>query len=263
MECNFSTVAFHCFGSPIRWYSLAYIFGILGALKLSKTLLTRTNSTITEKNLEEFMNYCVLGIVLGGRLGFVLIYAFDYYSENPLEIVKVWKGGMSFFGGFCGTAAVALWFCKKRRIPFWEFMDLWSVSAPIGLFLGRIANFINAELLGKPTKAPWGVVFHDGVVRHPSQIYEAILEGLILLVVMILCFQKTSFSSYHGKLSGLFCVGYGVARFVAEFFREPDNQFSANLLSETGLNINQYICVVIVLLGTVLIRNSKSDNNHC
>jgi phosphatidylglycerol:prolipoprotein diacylglycerol transferase len=247
----------------VHWYSLAYIFGIIIAQRLSIFLSKQLEIKIASRLIDDFVSVAIIGIILGGRLGYVLFYDFAYYFRFPIEIFKVWKGGMSFYGGFIGVVAAAYWFCRKHKIIFLRFLDLWSVSVPIGLFFGRIANFINAELLGKESSVPWNVIFSDGIQRHPSQLYEAFLEGILLFFMMLLAFNK-KYHQYRGRLSGIFCAGYGVARFCAEFFREPDSDFSHKLLCTSGLNLNQYMSIAIFLLGMVLIANqavkSRPDN---
>lgn len=261
MECNFSKVAFSVLGWPIHWYSLAYIFGVLIAFFLTKHLNTLSKFNIPENLFDAFLNWLVIGIIFGGRLGYVLFYDFDYYATYPLEIIKIWKGGMAFYGGILGVILSTFLFCKKYKVSFWSFIDLWSVSAPIGLFLGRIANFINGELLGKKADIFWGVIFEDKILRHPSQLYEAFLEGFLLFLIMLFCF-KTGFFKRKGFLAGTFCFGYGFFRFMAEFFREPDSYFSYNLLETTGLNLNQYFSIVIFLIGIILIYRSKGKINE-
>jgi phosphatidylglycerol:prolipoprotein diacylglycerol transferase len=256
LVCNFSNVAFSIFGFPIYWYSLAYIFGVSVALKLTVFFSRQTEYKIPPALPDEFVGTAICGIILGGRLGHVLFYDFDYYIKFPSEIFKIWRGGMSFYGGFIGVVAATYWFCKKRQVKFLNFIDLWSVSVPIGLFFGRIANFVNAELLGKKTDAPWHVIFSDGIPRHPSQLYEAFLEGAVLFCIMLVSFQKKS-HQYGGKLSGIFCCGYGAARFCAEFFREPDSEFSCKLLHLSGLNLNQFMSVAMTILGIFLISKAK------
>ena len=255
MICDFSPVAFQIFGFSIHWYSFAYIFGLLIAVKLTEFLAVRSEQSEHLMFARDFLNYAIIGIVVGGRLGHVLFYGLQYYTENYFEILKVWKGGMSFFGGFVGVVFVTYVYCRKQKIDFLRFIDLWAVSVPIGLFLGRIANFINGELLGKATYSPWYVIFADGVPRHPSQLYEAFLEGVLLFLIMIFAFYKKA-HKYHGMLSGIFCVGYGVARIIGEFFREPDSLFSAELLHAYGINLNQLMSVGIILLGSALIYRS-------
>jgi phosphatidylglycerol:prolipoprotein diacylglycerol transferase len=256
MVCDFSGIAFYAFGFPIHWYSLAYIFGLVIALKLTEffgTISGASDQKNFKVNQNNFLNYAIIGIIVGGRLGHVLFYDFGYFSTHCTEILKIWKGGMSFFGGFTGVVCSAYLFCKKQKIDFFEFIDLWSISVPIGLFLGRITNFLNGELLGTPSDVPWHVIFNDGITRHPSQIYEAILEGILLFLVMLFSFHKKNYKR-RGVLSGIFCIGYGVARFIGEFFREPDSTFSYKLLYYTCLNFNQYLSILIITLGIVLTR---------
>lgn len=270
MVCDFSPIAFYILKFPVHWYSLAYIFGILFALFLAERLsylagcwkpknnLSGEINPPSSGNLEAFLNYAIVGIIVGGRLGHVLFYDFAYYYSHPHEILQVWKGGMSFFGGFLGAIGTAAIFCSLKRIDFWNFADLWAVGAPIGLFLGRLANFINGELLGKWTTMAWGVIFKDGVLRHPSQIYEALSEGIVLFCVMLYCFYKKQLYFRRKALSGIFCLGYGIARFVCEFFREPDSIFSEDLLIKTGLNLNQYMSIGIFFLGMLLFLTSRT-----
>ncbi len=256
MVCNFSPVAFHVFGFPIHWYSFAYIFGIIFAFKLTEFLMKKEEYNVGPKVLDDFVGVLVLGIILGGRVGHVLFYDFEYYAQNPLEIIKIWKGGMSFFGGFIGVIIATYFFCKQNKLKFLRFIDYWSVGIPIGLFFGRIANFINGELLGKPSSViAWNVVFGDGIPRHPSQIYEAILEGVVLFLIMIFAFYKKQ-NEFEGRLSGIFCLGYGINRFIGECFRMPDSLFSWDLFLKTGINLNQYFCWIIMGLGMFLIYRS-------
>lgn len=277
MVCDFSPNAFFVFGFPIHWYSLAYVFGIVFALwlavRLGKTAMQWREAGDMEAaslkppskiDLEEFLNYAVIGMVLGGRLGHVFFYDSAYYFEHPMEILRVWKGGMSFFGGFLGSISAAAIFCRRKNINFWNFADIWAVGAPVGLFFGRIANFINGELLGKETTVAWGVIFKDGVVRHPSQLYEAFLEGVLLFATMLYCFYGKKLYVRKGALSGAFCVGYGMARFIGEFFREPDSSFSYELLMTSGLNLNQYMSVGIFAVGVFLLycRVRKRANSN-
>jgi phosphatidylglycerol:prolipoprotein diacylglycerol transferase len=256
MVLDFSNVAFSLFGFSVHWYSLAYIFGILIALKLTTFFARKSNSAISAIQLEDFVGIAVGGIIVGGRLGHVFFYDPDFYLVRPMEIFKIWKGGMSFYGGFLGILAVAYWFCAKQGINFLKFMDLWSISVPQGLFWGRIANFVNGELLGKESNVAWHVVFKDGVPRHPSQIYEALGEGALLFLIMLWAFKKRHHRR-SGRLSGIFCLGYGAVRFVAEIFREPDSRFSYLLLYSSGLNLNQYMSISLTLLGIALIFKSS------
>ncbi|MDR1551636.1 MAG: prolipoprotein diacylglyceryl transferase [Holosporaceae bacterium] len=257
MVCNFSNIAFSIFGLPVYWYSLAYIFGIIIAQRLSISFSRHLIIKISPNLIDDFISVAIFGIVIGGRFGHVLLYDAGYYLRFPSEVFKVWHGGMSFYGGFLGIIAVAYWFCKKHRVDFLRFLDLWSVSVPVGLFFGRIANFINAELPGRATAIPWQVIFHDGVPRHPSQLYEAFFEGIVLFAVMLIAFYRQCHRQ-RGVLSGFFCVGYGLARFVCEFFREPDSEFSYKLLNASGLDLNQYVSMLMLLLGVVLLSKSRA-----
>ncbi|MDR1361639.1 MAG: prolipoprotein diacylglyceryl transferase [Holosporaceae bacterium] len=261
MVCDFSNVAFYVVGYPIHWYSLAYIFGLLAAAFLTNLLATESGQALPRHFINEFIDYAIVGIILGGRFGHVLIYDFDYYTANPSEILKIWKGGMSFYGGFAGVLMAAHLFCRKRHLQLLKFMDLWAVSVPIGLFLGRIANFINGELLGTQTAVPWAVIFPDGVPRHPSQLYEAFCEGILLFVLLLWSFFHWKCHEKPGALCGIFAVGYGLARFICEFFREADSDFSSRLLLGTGLNLNQYMSMCLMAGGACLLfrRCSKVE----
>ncbi|MDR2794178.1 MAG: prolipoprotein diacylglyceryl transferase [Holosporaceae bacterium] len=260
MICNFSKVAFDIFGLQVHWYSLAYIFGILFSVYATNFLAPKSYSTLGKDVVDAFISYAIVGIIAGGRLGHVLFYDFEHYCSNPNEIIKIWNGGMSFYGGFLGTVGAAYFFCRRHKLIFLKFMDLWAVSVPIGLFLGRIANFINGELMGKESNVPWAVIFlNDGVPRHPSQIYEAILEGMVLFAAMSLAF----FLRCHrksGMLCGIFCSGYAAARFICEFFREPDSYFSLQLFLKIGINLNQCLSIILIFLGIFLICRGKETH---
>ena len=213
----------------IRWYSIAYIVGIiLGwiyAIKIIKGMSKKHNFTmIGQRDFDDLIIYLVIGIVIGGRLGYVIFYNFEYYSANIFEIFKLWKGGMSFHGGLLGVIIATIIFSKIKRINFFYFADIICCVAPIGIFLGRIANFINGELFGKISTLPWAVIFPYGgnIPRHPSQIYEAILEGIFLFVLINFFAFKKKLLLKTGYVSGLFLIFYSVGRIVGENFREPD-----------------------------------------
>ncbi len=213
----------------VRWYSLAYIFGIiLGwfyAIKIIKLMSKKYNINIINKKIfEDLIIYLIIGIVLGGRLGYVFFYNFNYYSSNFAEIFKIWEGGMSFHGGLLGVIVATIIFSKIQRINFYYFADIICCVAPIGIFLGRVANFINGELFGKTSNLPWSIIFPDGgsFARHPSQIYEAILEGIILFLIINYFAIKRELLLKPGYISGLFLIFYSIARIVGESFREPD-----------------------------------------
>lgn len=237
----------------IRWYSLAYLVGIvLGWWVLKKLNETYPVKHLSAKALDDVVMYATLGIVFGGRLGYCLIYNHDYYFAHPLEILHVWKGGMSFHGGTVGLAIGMALLCHKYRIAFLDLMDRIVLVAPIGLLFGRIANFINGELFGRVSDVPWAMVFPTGgeLPRHPSQLYQAGMEGLLLGLLMVYAWKFTRFKAYPGKISGLFLIGYGIARAVGEIFREPDAQLG--LLFE-GLTMGQMLSIPMVLLGAYLV----------
>ena len=227
---NFDPVLIDLGFFQIRWYSIAYILGIiLGWVYAVKIIKKTQNNTqnfepIKRSDFDDLIIYLVLGIVLGGRLGYVIFYNFEYYSQNFLEIFKIWQGGMSFHGGLLGIIISTIIFSKKTKTNFFKFTDIISCVAPIGIFLGRIANFINGELYGKISTLPWAVIFSNGgsVARHPSQIYEAILEGIILFILINYLALKKQLLLQTGYISGFFLVAYSILRIFSENFREPD-----------------------------------------
>ena len=220
---NFDPVAFQIFSIEIRWYSLAYIFGILIGWLICKKILIK-NTNINEK-FDDYITYLIIGIILGGRLGYVLFYNFNYYFNNFFDIFKIWQGGMSFHGGLLGIIIASVLFAKKNSQNPFLYMDLVSLVAPIGIFFGRLGNFINSELYGTISNVPWSVIFVkvDNLSRHPSQLYEAILEGVILFL-LLMYFRKKNYLSKPGKISGLFLIFYSIFRFSIEFLRDPDEQ---------------------------------------
>ena len=219
---NFDPVAFELFSLSIRWYSLAYIFGLIfGWLYCKKILIKKDKIKIL---FEDYISYLIFGIIIGGRLGYVIFYNFSYFLNKPFEILMIWNGGMSFHGGLMGIIISSYLFSKKNNINIFEFLDLVAITAPIGIFLGRISNFINGELVGKVTNSDWGVLFpsYDDKLRHPSQLYEAFLEGVILFILMnLIYFNK---NNKVGTCSFMFLILYGCFRITSEFFREPDIQ---------------------------------------
>jgi len=210
----------------IRWYALAYLAGLLLGWWLARRLVRQPGWKLTPELVDDLLFYVTLGVILGGRLGYVLFYNLPYYAQNPLQILFVWRGGMSFHGGLIGVLLAALWFCRKHRLAFIEVGDLLAAVAPLGLLFGRIANFINGELWGRPSDLPWAVVFPRAgpEPRHPSQLYEAALEGLLLFLLLQLFAWRPRVREREGLLSGLFLTGYAIARIAVEFFREPDPQ---------------------------------------
>ena len=246
---NFDPVAIQIFSLEIRWYSLAYIFGILFGWILSKKIFI-SNSNLKEK-FDDFITYIILGIIIGGRLGYVLFYNLNYYLDNLSDIFKIWQGGMSFHGGLLGVIIVSIWFSKKNNESAFNYLDVISIVAPIGIFFGRIANFINSELYGMETNLPWGVKFIqvDSLYRHPSQLYEAFFEGIILFFIL-LYFRNKGFMKIPGYISGLFLIFYSIFRFAIEFFRVPDVQLGYLFFD---LTMGQIISFIFLLLGIYLI----------
>ena len=245
---NFDPVAFQIFSLEIRWYSLSYIIGILIGWFLSKRIFI-SNNELREK-FDDYITYLILGIIIGGRLGYVFFYNFEYYMNNFTDIFKVWQGGMSFHGGLLGIIFVSILFAKKNNHDPFKYLDVVAIVAPIGIFFGRIANFINSELYGIETNLPWGVKFLkiDNLSRHPSQIYEAIFEGIILLFIL-LYFRKKGFMKSPGIISGLFLIFYSIFRFLIEFLRVPDEQLGYLFFN---LTMGQIMSFLFLLIGTFL-----------
>ncbi len=235
----------------IRWYSLAYVVGIVGGWWLIKWL-DRDRPILSKEALDDSILFAILGIILGGRLGYVLFYKFGYYLEHPMEILQVWQGGMSFHGGMIGFLLAMAWLARKHKIHFITLTDRLAVVAPMGLFFGRIANFINGELYGRVTDSRFGMIFphSDGLPRHPSQLYQATLEGLLLFIVLLLLATSTKAKEITGRLSGVFMLGYGVARTVGELFREPDSQLGFLM---AGLTMGQLLSLPMIALGLYLL----------
>ena len=245
---NFDPVAFSIFSLDFRWYSLAYIFGILAGWVVAKKFFL--NNDELKVKFDDYISFLILGIILGGRLGYVIFYNFDYYSSNILEIFKVWQGGMSFHGGLLGVILASIWFAQRNNQNTYIYLDVVSLVAPIGIFFGRIANFVNSELYGKETNLPWGVKFEkiDEIYRHPSQLYEAFFEGLLLFFILIY-FRKASSAKNPGFLSGIFLIFYSVFRFFIEFLRMPDEQLGYVLFN---LSMGQILCLVFFIFGSYL-----------
>ena len=246
---NFDPVAIQIFTLEIRWYSLAYIIGILFGWILSKKVFI-LDLDIKDK-FDDFITYLILGIIVGGRLGYILFYNFEYYFSNPGDIFKIWQGGMSFHGGLLGVIIVSIWFAKKNDQNTFVYLDIVSLVSPIGIFFGRITNFINSELYGIETNLPWAVKFIqvDNLPRHPSQLYEAFFEGLILFLILLF-FRNKSFAKTPGFISGLFLIFYSIFRFIIEFFRVPDEQLGYLLFN---LSMGQIISFIFLSIGIYLI----------
>lgn len=262
----------------LRWYALAYIVGILIGWWILRRLVRRSalwpanKAPMDEKGLEDILTFAVLGIILGGRLGYVAFYQPGRFAEDPLAIFRVWEGGMAFHGGMLGVALAIIWFCRSRAAPILSVADAFALCAPIGLFLGRLANFINGELWGRPTTMPWGVLFPDpraldcppwweGVcARHPSQLYEGALEGIVLFVILLICL-RAGWLKFPGRLAGIFLMGYGIARFIVEYFRQADAQFItpdnpigfAYRLGDLGATMGQLLSLPMIAIGLAFV----------
>ena len=254
---NFDPVAFQIISFEIRWYSLAYIAGIIIGWLLCKKVLIQ-KSDINEK-FDDYITYLVIGIIIGGRLGYIIFYNFNYYINNLFDIFKVWEGGMSFHGGLIGIIVASILFSKKHNQDSFLYMDLVSLVAPIGIFFGRLANFINSELYGTPTDIPWAVTFIqvDNLSRHPSQLYEAILEGVILFIILMY-FKNKDYLKKPGLISGLFLIFYSLFRFFIEFVRVPDEQLGYLIFE---LSMGQIISLIFFVIGIILFY-LKNENKQ-
>ena len=267
------------FHLALRWYALAYIGGLLLGWRVVVRLMRRdalwaSKAPMAAEKAEDLLTWLVLGVVLGGRLGFVFFYQSEYYLAHPAEILKVWQGGMSFHGGFLGVVVAAILFSKRYKLPILSIGDAIAVASPIGLFLGRIANFIRPELWGRPTTVPWAVEF-PGVpcpdywllpcTRHPSQLYEAGLEGLVLGLIILWLVTRAHALRFPGRITGVFFLGYGLVRLFVEYFRQADAQFVSLdnpfgyviSLGETGLTQGQILSLPMVIIGIAFIIWSR------
>ncbi len=245
---NFDPVAIQILSIEIRWYSLAYIAGILLGWILSKKFFI--SDPKLKDQFDDFLGYLIIGIIIGGRLGYVFFYNFNYYSNNLIEILKIWQGGMSFHGGLIGVIVVSIWFSKKNSQNPFFYLDIVALVAPIGIFFGRVANFINSELYGLETNLPWAVKFIkvDNLYRHPSQLYEAFFEGIILFMILLF-FRNRGFIKIPGLISSLFLIFYSIFRFIIEFLRVPDEQLGYLLLN---LTMGQIVSFIFVTIGIYL-----------
>ena len=244
---NFDPVAFEIFSVEIRWYSLAYIAGILFGWLLAKKIFIK-KIDIYQK-FDDYITYIIIGIIVGGRLGYVLIYNLNYYIQNLIDIFKIWEGGMSFHGGLIGIIVSSLIFARKNNQNPFLYMDIVALVAPIGIFFGRVSNFINSELYGTVTNVPWSVIFTkiDTYPRHPSQIYEAVLEGMVLFLILI--YFKDKFLNKPGLISSLFLIFYSIFRFFVEFYRMPDEHLGNILFN---LSMGQVISLIFIISGIFL-----------
>jgi phosphatidylglycerol---prolipoprotein diacylglyceryl transferase len=244
---------------PIRFYSLAYIIGIFAGYWLVKRMIRQPGAPMAERHVDDLLFWAMLGVIGGGRLGYVLFYNLDQYLADPVGIVRLWDGGMSFHGGVIGVTLAIAYIARKEGLSFLRVCDYIACVVPIGMLLGRLANFINGELWGRVTDVPWAIIFPASQTldpRHPSQLYQAGLEGLVMLLVMLFLFWRTKARYNPGMLVGIFAAGMGIARFIIEFFREPDSQLLA-FAQETGLSMGQWLTVPMIMVGLWLAFTAK------
>jgi len=253
---NFDPVAFQIFSLEIRWYSLAYIVGILLGWLYCKKQLIKDKALLS--CFDDFISYLIIGIIAGGRAGYIIFYNLNYYLQNPVEILMIWNGGMSFHGGLIGVVVSAIIFGNKYKLNYFILLDLVALVAPIGIFFGRLSNFINSELYGRETDVPWSVKFVmiDNMKRHPSQIYEAIFEGIILFL-LLRYFEKKNYLEKPGLISSIFLVFYSLFRFIVEFFRSPDPQIGYMAFN---LTLGQIISIIFLIFGGILYFSKTNAN---
>ena len=252
---NIDPVALRIFNINIYWYSLSYFFGFLLSIQYIKYLIKKTNVNIRINQVDDFFAWSVIGVIVGGRLGYVVFYNLGYYLINLNEILMVWKGGMSFHGGLIGLSITMYLFTKKNKIDFFTFANIVACSAPIGLFLGRIANFINGELSGKPTNGLWGVKFNgEEILRHPSQLYESFFEGIVLFLILYFLVTSQNFKKYN--LACIFLIFYGVFRTIIELFREPDEHLGQVFFN---FSMGQILSIPMIFIGLLFLKNNEKN----
>lgn len=250
---NISSEIFSIGPFALRWYAVSYIVGLLLAWRYVLKLLEYPHAPMAKRHADDFFFWAVVGVILGGRIGYILFYNFDAYLDDPLAMLRVWEGGMSFHGGLLGVTLAMILFCRHHGLSLFRFADYIACGVPIGLFLGRLANFINGELYGRVTDVPWAFVFPTGGPdpRHPSQLYEALMEGLILFFVLWALFYKTPVRRWPGFLVGVYTAGYGISRFLVELVREPDAHLG---VLQTGLTMGQSLSIPMILFGLWLMH---------
>ena len=261
---NFSPVLVDFGFFQIKWYSIAYIIGIILGWIYATKIIKKTSEnnynykSIKKSDFDDLILYLILGIIIGGRIGYIIFYNIEYYSHNFLEIFKVWEGGMSFHGGLLGVILATFLFSKKTNNNFFKFSDIISCVAPIGIFLGRLANFINAELYGKISTVPWAVIFPnvDSMPRHPSQLYEAILEGLVLFLIINFLALKKGLIFKTGFISAFFLIAYSVLRIFSEIFREPDAQLG---LLFNNFSMGTLLSLLTIIIGLFIAKSIKKN----
>lgn len=253
---NIDPIAFAIGPVAIHWYGLAYVAGIMIGWYYARLIAANDSlwpgnvSPITKAQLDDFVVWVALGVVLGGRIGYILFYDMPAIIESPIRAIQIWNGGMSFHGGLTGTTIAMIIFAKRNKIPLWNLFDIVAAVVPVGLFFGRIANFINGELWGRLTDVPWAVVFPTGgpFARHPSQLYEAGLEGIVLVLVLAALIYGMKALKTPGFVAGVFVCGYALSRIFVEFFREPDAQLGY-LLGTNWLTMGMILSSPMILLG--------------
>jgi phosphatidylglycerol:prolipoprotein diacylglycerol transferase len=264
-DLGLSSVALHIGSFDLRWYSLAYLAGIFIGYWYMLRLLKQPGAPMARRHTDDLVFYAALGVILGGRIGYVLFYNLSHYLQHPIEIVKLWDGGMSFHGGMIGTSLGIFYFAHKEKLSWLRIHDYVACCVPLGLFLGRLANFVNQELWGAQTTVPWAVRFVEvndygqrflGPPRHPSQLYEALLEGIVLGAILWWMFWKTDARYQPGKLLGAFLFFYGVFRFAVEFIREPDQQLIP-FAQATHLHMGQWLSLPMIAGGLYLMLTAK------
>jgi phosphatidylglycerol---prolipoprotein diacylglyceryl transferase len=251
-----SPVALQLGPFALRWYSLAYIAGILLGWWYLGKMIDAGDAPLSRPQLDEFITWATLGVIIGGRLGYVLFYDLAKFAADPVSIFKLWEGGMSFHGGAFGVLVAVVVYARMHQLRWLRILDYVSCVTPLGLMFGRLANFVNGELWGRPTGTSWGVIFPDAgpEPRYPSQLFEAGLEGAVLLLVLGWLFWLTPARRYPGLMSGVFILGYGIFRFIVENFREPDRQLG---ILSTGLTMGQSLCIPMIVAGLWLIATSR------
>ncbi|HZK88861.1 MAG TPA: prolipoprotein diacylglyceryl transferase [Stellaceae bacterium] len=239
----------------VRWYALAYIVALIIGWRYCLMLADRPPNLVARRDIDDFLVWATLGVVLGGRVGFVLFYNLPFYVDHPLQVFELWHGGMSFHGGALGVTLAIILFARNRGLPIFALSDIVIEAIPIGLFFGRIANFINDELWGRPSDVPWAVIFPNGgnVPRHPSQLYEAVCEG-ILLFLLLLVAERRGARRRPGVETGIFLVGYAVARMSGELFRQPDAQLGfLFFIGQFGVTMGQLLSVPVLIAGLMIV----------
>lgn len=245
-------IAFSIGPIDVRWYGLAYVAALfIGTWYAERLVRRHPDFAIAPGTFDGFFTWALVAILVGGRLGSILLYNFDYYLANPWKIFATHEGGMAFHGGFAGVVIAAIWFCRRRRVSLLAFSDVLACVAPIGLFLGRIANFINGELWGRPSTAPWAVIFPNpaagGIPRHPSQLYEAALEGVLLFLVLNAMALRPEIRRRHGLLAAGFLLGYALVRMAVEFTREPDAPLIGPLTRGQAYSLPMLVAGIVVV----------------